>query len=180
MIGDSFPHKLAGRAAVDLRTVAFSAGRILQADGQFAAGPGVISRSLLLAAVDSNLAVETEELESVAERLITYDELAFEFAIDDEGLTVTGSCDEPLAGSMLTKDGTALLTQPEKQPVPVVALVHALVPQNTVQVPMTRETELLLRVLPLPSLCPPDGRREPYTPVRFAGDMADDAGSPVN
>lgn len=169
LVGAQFPHKLSGRADVVFRSLCLQGGRIRSAEGSFAAGPGVLSRSLIYAMSDSGLAAEVEAAGRLADTLIAFEQLAFTFKADDEGISVFGACDNDTPGTVLTRDSKALLVQPREPTVPAVALVRCLVPESRVHVPATRETDLLLRVLPIPSLEPPDGGRPGHSNLRLSG-----------
>ena len=51
------------------------------------------------------------------------------------------------------------------------ALVQTLVPQSAVQVPASRQTDWLLRHLPVPEVIPPPGA-EPFRPKPECGSKA--------
>jgi hypothetical protein len=169
LVGDVFPHKLSSEANVTLRKLRFSGSRIRTADGTFSAGPGVLSRSLIHAASDTGLADELRSVAELADTIVPFEQLALNFRISQDGMAVLGACDAEIPGAILTQDDGALLVQPRHQPVPTVALVRALVPQSRVQVPATRETDLLLRVLPIPSIQPAAGVRTADPHLRFGG-----------
>jgi hypothetical protein len=170
LVGAAFPHKLSGLADVEFRELSFQGDRIRSAEGTVSAGSGVISRSLVFAAADAGLAEEGEAARELTEDFVAYQQLAFTFQLAEDGLKVLGACDLDTPGTILTRDGKALLVQPREQPLPAVALVRGLVPDSRVQVPATRETDLLLRVLPIPGVEPPPGGRSTYPRIRFAGE----------
>lgn len=171
LVGDVFPHKLSSVADVELRSVQFVDSRLHSAEGSVSTGPGVVSRTLIHAVADSGVADESASLSELTESMIPFEQLAFTFQVGDDGLSVLGACDDETPGAMLTTRSGALLLQPRRQPVPAVSLVRALVPQNTVQVPATRETDLLLRVLPIPSIRAPEDIRTATPYIRFGGDV---------
>jgi hypothetical protein len=170
LVGAHFPHKLSGRADVELRKLHLQGGRVRSAEGSFSAGPGVLSRSLIHAMSDSGLAEEVETAGRLADTLIAFEHFAFTFDVGDEGMSVFGACENETPGALLTRDGQALLVQPREPSLPAVALVRCLVPESRVQVPATRETDILLRVLPIPSLQPPVGGRQAHSRIRFGGE----------
>ena len=59
---------------------------------------------------------------------------------------------------MLIGKNQILLREPKAQPQPVLNLVRALVPQTALQVPASRETDELTRVLPVPAVGVPPGQ----------------------
>lgn len=170
LVGAVFPHKLSGLADVQKFHLTFAADRVRTAEGTLSGWSGVISRSLVLAAVDAGLVDEGPTAARLTEDFAAYEHLAFTFGVDETGMKLLGACEADTPGAVLTRDGEALLIQATEQPVPAVALVRGLVPDSRVQVPATRETDVLLRVLPIPGIDPPPGGRLAYPRVRFAGD----------
>jgi hypothetical protein len=169
LVGAVFPHKMSSEAQVDLRSLRFVDSRLQSAEGSVSTGPGVVSRSLVHAVADAGIADETESLGGFADSVIPFEQLAFTFRVDADGLSVLGACDDPTPGAILAARNGPLLVQPRRQPVPAVALVRALVPQSSVQVPATLETDLLLRVLPIPSIRAPEDIRTATPYIRFGG-----------
>lgn len=153
LVSDRFPHKLTGvgEATVQAR---FLAGRLEEGSAIVEARRGVIDRSLIVAAVERlGLAPSVRRLP--AEGRVPYEELAFSATLDAEGLRICGRCATSEPGTVLSDSRGVLLSQPQQQPVPAVALVRTLVPQSVVQVPATRQTNWLLDHLPIPDVIPP-------------------------
>ena len=134
----------------------------------------MIGRSLIFASSDAGLAEETEAASQLTETFLKFDQLAFTFRIGQNGLTLLGACHHDTPGAILTQDDRALLVQPRELPVPAVALVRTLAPDSSVQVPATRETDLLLRVLPLPQLEKRIGSRQQAPRWRCGGAAGDE------
>jgi len=145
------PHKLSGRAQVTVEVARLLQGRLQEAAGSVWAGPGLVSRSLLDASVES-LGLERGAEPRSPGNLIPYEQLALSFQIDSEGLRVRGLCPVPGRGTVMVDHASRLLAEPEArgQPIPVGALVRTLVPAGGVQVPATRASDWLMRALPLP------------------------------
>ena len=120
------------------------------------AGPGRIDRSLLAAAVD-RLGLTPAAGPLPDGDLVEYQQLAFSATLDAEGLTLHGRCDGAGRGALLSDGRHRLLGESQQQPTPAVALVRTLVPQNAVQVPASRQTDWLLRHLPVPEVMPLPG-----------------------
>ncbi|MCR9120446.1 MAG: hypothetical protein NXI22_26220, partial [bacterium] len=138
-----------GRAELILDPPAkFRRGRLIEATGVLQSPRGVIGRELLKAAGDQ-LGLNWKRDSG---RNGGYTELAMGFRITTDGLSLTGLCQT--AGALVVDAGGPLLTEQDRQPVPVVNLVNALVPSSDVQVPATEETSPLLRALPIPSVAP--------------------------
>ena len=154
LVAHHFPHTLRGAAQLTVQGARFRQGRLEEATGALAAGPGAISRSLLDAAADRLGMVGGLE-PSVPDRLVSYERLAVSFRIDSRGLELRGECAPTGSTAILVGRYGTLLGEPIRQPVPVAALVQALVPAGEVQVPVTRQTDWLIRRLPMPHLSTP-------------------------
>ena len=83
--------------------------------------------------------------------------MALSATLDAQGLRLRGRCADAEPGTILSDGRHRLLGEPSQQPQPVAALVQTLVPQSTVQVPASRQTDWLLRHLPVPEVIPPAG-----------------------
>ena len=126
-----------------------------EAEGILSAGPGTIDRTLIDAATKHLGLVPTAEEPPATER-VPYEQLAMSLVLDANGLKLQGRCTHGGPGTVLANADGRLLGEPAPEPRPVVALVQTLVPQNAVQVPATRQTDWLLRHLPVPDVVPPD------------------------
>lgn len=151
LVSDHFPYKLSGIGQLTIQSAHFRGSRLEEGAAALTAGPGIVDRALLAAAVDRLGVVPGNEPEQAGER-IRYEQLAMFATLDAQGLQVRGRCDE--AGTLLRDDRDRLLSEPS-QPQPVAALVQTLAPQSAVQVPASRQTDWLLRHLPLPEVVPP-------------------------
>jgi hypothetical protein len=153
LISDHFPYKLSGSGDVTIQSARFRGSRLEEGSASVTAGPGTIDRSLLVAAIDRlGLAAGSEPL-PVAER-VRYQQLALLATLDTQGFQLRGRCDK--TGTVLS-DGRHRLLGETPQPQPVAALVQTLVPQSAVQVPASRQTDWLLRHLPVPEVVPLPG-----------------------
>ncbi len=153
LVTEQFPHRLSGRADIAIQKCSFRHGRLEEAGGVLTAGPGVIGRSLLIAAAD-NLHLTAGEAAAKVATLQEYRELALGFVIDTAGITLRGQCSGAPGVLVKSRDG-ALLTESAGPPEPAVALLRMLVPQSEVQVPATREADWLIGRLPVPAVMPP-------------------------
>ena len=131
------------------RLVRLWQGRIEKAAGTLRAGPGLISSSLVHAAVEQLHLVATAEPKA-SDELLSYEQLALSFRIDGSGLRLHGGCTGATTGAVLSGPGVPLLAEPVAQPQPLAALIQALVPASQFQVPATPQTGWLARWLPLP------------------------------
>lgn len=164
LITEQFPHRLSGLGSITIQRARFHRGRIEEAAGSLTAGPGVVSRSLIDAAVVHLHLVRGTAPES-AGTLAPYEQLGLAFLIDSSGLTFRGQCDGPPGAILQTHDGV-LLSEAVGPSGPVVALLRTLVPQSEVQVPATREADWLSAWLPLPQVMPP-GDQPPQARLRL-------------
>jgi hypothetical protein len=89
--------------------------------------------------------------------LVPYEELMLAVLMDSGGLRLQGRCLVGGPGTILADRRGRLLGEPAAQPQPVVALLQTLVPLSEVQVPATRQTDWLMRHLPVPQVVPPRG-----------------------
>jgi hypothetical protein len=151
LVSDYFPHRLAGMGEVTIRSARFRHGRLEEGNADVEAGPGTIDRSLMEAAVD-RLGLVAGQLPPADSESISYDQLAFVATLDAQGLRLSGRCDASEPGVILSQGRQCLLGQSSRQSMPVVAFVRTLVPQSEVQVPASRQTDWLLRHLPVPEI----------------------------
>jgi hypothetical protein len=158
LVSDHFSHRMSGMAEVVIQSARFRQGRLEEGSVILAAGPGTIDRSLMEAA-SARLGLVTGRGPLPEGDQIGYDQLAFSATLDMQGLRLCGRCSTAEPGTVLSEGRRSLLGQPERQPAPAVALVRTLVPDSVVQVPATRQTDWLLRRLPVPEVVPPAGSR---------------------
>ncbi len=156
LITDHFPHHLSGIAHATITAARFHRGRLEECCGVVAAEHGTISRSLLAAAVDRVGLTPGAKPLPPGDR-IAYDELAMSIVLDANGLRLHGLCTTAEPGTILSDGRNRLLGEPASGSQPVAALVQMLVPQSIVQVPASRQTDWLLRHLPVPDVLPPPG-----------------------
>lgn len=154
-IAEQFPHHLAGTATVTIARARFAGGRLEEARGSLAAGRGMVGQSLLSAAA-RHLQLAGTAGGTSNDALVPYDQMAFSFEIDSSGMTIHGQCDSP-PGTIVRRGDTALLAEAAGTAVPVTAILRTLVPQSEVQVPATRESDWLMRCLPVPQVVTPRG-----------------------
>ncbi|HYW79269.1 MAG TPA: hypothetical protein VE890_06805, partial [Thermoguttaceae bacterium] len=126
----------------------------------------VISRSLIDAAVEQLGLVRGAESRTPGE-LVPYEQLALDFLIDAEGLRLQGRSAIGGQGTVLVDSYSRLLSAYDPYPRPVVTLLRALVPQSQVQVPASRQTDWLMRYLPLPDVTAAQGTAPPMPQARL-------------
>jgi hypothetical protein len=177
LVSDRFPHKLSGLAEISLQRARFRGGRVIDVAGSITAGGGVVSLSLLEQAERTLGLRPGPALQLDDQSLWRYQQLAFDFTIGSRGLQLVGRCVspgdlQPAAEGILLADAQGpLLTNPQYDTLPVVALVRALSPASEIQVPATRETDALLRALPIPEIAAPaataENPRRIFSPLRL-------------
>ncbi len=147
--GSHFPNTLTGQAQVTIHRASFTAGRLQKAAGSIAAGPGTIGREFY----DSlwrQLRLRYRSLPPDGNDNIPYDKLALNFTINHDGLQINGTVPKQIQPVILANSVESLLGEPQVQPQPISALLDALVPQSSYQVPATKQIQWLSRRLPLP------------------------------
>ena len=150
LVSDHFPHKLSGAADVSITSARFVRGRLNQASGTIIAGPGVVSRSLLLSAANHLHLSSGVDLDLIGD-LVAYDRIALDMQMDAAGLKILGQC------SAAGKD--LLLAETGAPPQPIPALIQTLVPESMVQVPATDQTDWLVAHLVMPQAAAPQTRQ---------------------
>lgn len=168
LVTDHFPHHMSGAGELTVQSARFRQGRLDEGSGLLVAGPGTIDRSLLAAAVEhlglqpasdllprpNTLRPDPEE-DQQAGPLVPYQQLALSVTLDSQGLRIRGRCTDSEPGVVLSDGRHRMLSEPKGRPRPVAALVQTLVPQSVVQVPASRQTDWLLRHLPIPAVVSP-------------------------
>jgi hypothetical protein len=147
LVTERFPHRLSGTAELALEIARFEGGRLREAAGTVTGGAGQVSTSLL-DSMTRSLGLATS-LENHAPALLGYETLRFAFLLDQRGLQLRGHAVRDDSGAILVDRWRVLLGDPARQPQPLAALFQALAPADALQVPATRETDQLLRLLPL-------------------------------
>ena len=148
LVGDRFAHRLSGPAQLSLDSVRFRQGRIETAEGEIAAGPGTVSRSLIEAAVQ-RLEMATALEASPSPSAVRYEQLSARFRLTSRGLQIAGGLQAGDVRVVMVDRQSVLLTEPA-QAQPIAALVQALAPGGGIQVPANRQADWLMRRLPLP------------------------------
>jgi hypothetical protein len=149
LVSERFPHKLSGAADVSIQNARFQHGRLEEASGTIAAGPGVVGRSLLQAAVKHLQFSSGADLDLLRDQ-VPYDRLALSVVLNGRGLQIAGQCSSPQSGIVMTDQRLCLLAAPAAQPQPAASLIQTLAPESTVQVPATSQTDWLVTHLPMP------------------------------
>lgn len=149
LVTERFQHRLSGIGEATIESARFRRGRLEECNGQLVARGGVVSGSLLEAAVRCLRLVPGVGPFPSDDR-IRYQELAMSFTLDASGLRLRGHCANSEPGTILSDGRNRLLGEPSPEPQPVAALVQTLVPRSVLQVPASRQTDWLLHHLPVP------------------------------
>ncbi len=145
LVTSRLPHTLGGQAKIDVKSAKIYQGRIQEFWAAIQAGPGVVGRSLLDAAV-GRFALTGPETVFTAPTL-PYEQLSVEFFIDSRGLQFRGQCDD--RGTIFSSQHGPLLTGIPQQPMPLAALLNAIAPGEHPHVPATAQVAPFLARLPL-------------------------------
>lgn len=174
LVSRNLPHHLFGTARLRIDEARIVRGRLVTAEGELTSPAGTVGGPLLAAAVDClgfrTLEIAGGGLPFSIDKNHEFQELALQFAIDETGLALAAAGAEASGAIVLDNRGDALLFAPVDGRIPLVACIRALVPDNTLQVPATKETAALERWLPLPPLVPAADHRPSAPPVRLDGE----------
>lgn len=150
-----FPHVLTGQATLEIERGRIEQGRLTEAAGQLHCEHGVVSSSLIAAAVESLGCRTRHATDRAPADKFVYQRFFLHFALDRAGLRLAGLPSGPDAGAIFVDASRRPLLIEPARPSPLVALVRALVPPSQTHVPATQETSTLVPWLPLPPIVPP-------------------------
>lgn len=146
--------RLTGRATALFDHVRVRRGRLEEAAGSVAGRAGTVSRSFIQRAQrECGLLPGNLPPTDVAEW--PFEELALQWSVAAQGVTLHGNCAAPATGAILGNSYGPLLRAPADQPQPLAALVRFLCPEAdtaTAVMPATPQAAALLRYLPSQSL----------------------------
>jgi hypothetical protein len=165
LVTDYFPHKLSGAADVTINSARFNHGRLDEATATVMAGPGVVSCSLLQAAVKHLQFTTGADLDLHDQ--VPYDRIALDLFMDGRGLRIAGQCASANSGIVMTDHRLCLLAAPDTRSRPAAAFIQTLVPESMVQVPATDQTDWLVAHLPLPPAVAPQTREATLPPANL-------------
>lgn len=167
LISEQFPHRLSGTARVQIDRAVLQQGRLTELRGAITAKGGVLSASLLAAAAEHlQLAAPRKLIESPPATAVPFERLHLTFHLDGSHLAFDPGADPAQNRTLLAGTGGPLLSAPAGHRVPAVALLRMLVPGGEYQVPATRQTAMLVRLLPVPEA--PAMIAGGHTPTRLA------------
>ncbi len=146
LISDRFPHCLSGVARADIRLARFRDGRIAFAEGNLAAARGLISRSLMAAAVE-HLGLFEGPPPRISGSVVPYEMLAVAYRLDSTGLQLRGQCPGVGRRAILTDRDSFLLGDPLSQPQSILALVQTLTSDDGPRIAVSGSSQRLMRRL---------------------------------
>ena len=146
-VAGNFPHRIEGQGELWLERLQIVDSRLSEAVGAFSGGPGLIGPSLRLAAANE-LGFFASEVARETHGLLEYEQLAFDFKLNNEGLQLRGRCSQGAPGAVIIDDYGLLLGESRRQPISIAALVRTLAPPSESFVPATRDAAWLLDRLP--------------------------------
>jgi len=177
LITDRFPHKLGGMATIDVVTARLSGERLVEGQGTVVAGPGLISRSLVQSLATHMQMPLLGEAATINE-IDKYGRLAFQWRLQGEELALlphqdviaaaqNGVIPPTAASAVLFGQGELPILAAPKQVHPTTDIVRTLVPVSSVEVPASKETDFLIRHLPIPSVMTDDDATVPQARLRM-------------
>ena len=166
LVSDHFPHRLSGIGQATIQSARFRRGRLEEGNATLVAGPGAIDS--LAGHLCDGLPGPRAGAEPIpVGEQIAYQQLAIAATLDAGGLRLHGQCAAGGPGTILSDGRVALLAESPRRLHPVSALVQMLVPASAVQVPASRQTDWLLRHLPLPDAIAPGSAATPTAHLRL-------------
>lgn len=149
LVTDRFDQKLGGTATIALERARVVEGRLVEARGTLLAGPGIISRALVSAAI-AHLHTPAVALSDAPGSLLAYEQLGFRFALGERGLSIAGQCPGAAAGTLLLgRTGRPILLEPADELQSPLNLARALAPGDEQPLPVSVAAQELIRRLPV-------------------------------
>ena len=169
LVTERFPHQLSGTGNITIERAVFTGGKLTEVRGTLSAEQGIISPSLL-AATAEHLAVQAspDVADIASAKPVAFSKLAIGFELSGAWLSLAGQADPEQPGALLIAGGRPLLTATNDHAVTSAGLLRTLLPDSQHQVPATRQTAALVRLLPLPDVVPGARAVPSHTPTRLA------------
>jgi len=149
LVSDRLPSAISGPAEIQVKMARFHGGRLQDAAAAMAAGPGMVSRSLVEAAVQ-HLGLTGGVGIDRPDRLIPYEKLAAWVTCDAKGLRIQGLSPGESPRTILAGQRGPILSQSQSPatPLPLAAMARALTPEAEDLLPLARKSDDMLRRLP--------------------------------
>jgi hypothetical protein len=162
LVTDRFPHRLSGLGEATIERAAFESGKLTDVRGRLRIGAGTISSSLV-AALQEHLELQAgpEFTSRPPSTGVSFQEFVLGFQLVGETLTLN-------PGVLLASEGVPMVTIPSGHRSTTTGLLRTLLPDSRYQVPATRQTDALVRLLPLPAVALAPHPPQAHTPARLA------------
>jgi hypothetical protein len=162
LVTEQFPHQLSGEATVTIDNANFQRSKLVEVRGVLQAQDGALSASLL-AAAQEHLGLEAglEFADSPPAAAIPFQNLAIGFHLSGQSLSLT-------EGVLIANSNGPVLIAPPDHASTGANLLRTLLPDSQYQVPATRQTDTLVRLMPLPDVAPGSKSPPAHTPTRLA------------
>jgi hypothetical protein len=147
LTGSRAAHCINGLAELEIERARFQEGRLQDAAARITAGPGLVSRGLLLAAAES-LEMPCGPAAVSGDGLLPYEQLCLGFSISPGGVVLNGGSARGPPSAVLM-DRTGILLSEPARPQPLAGLIRALCPADDSLVPANRQSAWLMLMLPL-------------------------------
>jgi len=162
LVTEHFPHQLSGLASVTIDRAALVNGKLVEVRGSIRSQEGALSSSLIAAAQEHlGLEVSTELAGNPPAAAIPFQNLTIGFRLSGQSLSLT-------EGVLIANGEGPILTAPPNHSSTGVNLLRVLLPESEYQVPATRQTSALVRLLPLPDVAHAPRTAQTHTPTRLA------------
>jgi hypothetical protein len=169
LVSERFAHQLSGQAQLQVHRGIVKGEQLVELHGRLLAQNGAISLSLVASAQEHlGLTGIADSTNRPAAAAIPFRQLAIGFHLDGNKIALSGSADPTQPGALLANSAGHILTAPPEHAIPAVNLVRTLLPDSRFQVPATRQTDDLIRLLPLPDVGPAAAREFTHTPTRLS------------
>jgi hypothetical protein len=126
-------------------------GVLVEAAGELVSPGGTISGSLLKSCAEHLPAILPPAAARISQPHVSYAELAFDFALQPEGLALSGRCRNAAPGTLVHSSFGELLVGDPRRTYPLAAVVRTVSPGSDWLVPATDEARKLLHLLALPA-----------------------------
>jgi hypothetical protein len=165
LVTNRFAKKLGGTATIALERARIGQGRLVEAQGTVTAGPGLVSRALVIAAA-THLNAPAASMSDAPGSLVSYEQLGLRFTLDEHGLSLSGNCPTAPSGTVLLgRSGRPILSQPAAEPQSPLNLVRALAAGTQQPLPVSVAAQDLIRLLPAADADARTARGEPASPT---------------
>ncbi len=142
LVSDRLPRQVSGTAEIHVERAWFHGGRLQEASGTVTAGPGMVNRSLVEAAVERLGLTDGVGIDR-PDRLIPYEKLEAGFACDAKGLRVRGLLPGDSPKTIVAGRRGPILSESQSPaaPLPLAAVIQALMGDAEEPLSVARKSE---------------------------------------